>query len=66
MCNAGEAKRLNPKGSLWMQVERRPCTVYTGASALVAGERWTQGACFSKGPGTFRARRQILKSKPVE
>ena len=49
-----------------MQVERRPCTVYTGASALVAGERWTQGACFSKGPGTFRARRQILKSKPVE
>ena len=24
------------------------------------------GACFSKGPETFRARRQILKSKSVE
>ena len=49
-----------------MQVERRPCTVHTGASTLVPGERWTQGACFSKGPETFWGRRQILKSKPVE
>ena len=24
------------------------------------------GACFSKGPLTYRARRQVLKSKPVE